>query len=299
MRHRRRSGRIELRGGREGGCARVGELEPGRPGAVGRRRLRLGGHLRRDRVPEEEDDGPPDHRAEARPLLARDDTRSVRLGPLAREPDAHLDRARRRQAAQRPAPARALAEPAHVGPPGRRGGRTPGLAHHRRRAAGVPRGAEPRRCLPPLGRPHARLQRPAAWAELHGLQLRTAAWTGRAGDARGRVPARARPFSRHRPHPRRPLRRARPRPSSSTVCSRTTAISRSGRTRRCGKRRSGCGPTHGRRTARSSRSRPGCARRVASSTTSRHRRPAVRRRSRTSSPRASAATASISPARWR
>ena len=60
---------------------------------------------------------------------------------------------------------------------------------------------------------------------------------------------------------------------SSTVCSRTTAISRSGRTSRCGKRRSGCGPTHERRTAPSSRSRPGCARPVASSMTSRRRRP--------------------------
>ena len=134
-------------------------------------------------------------------------------GPLAREPDARLDRARGRQAPQRPASARPLAEQANVGPPGRRGGRTPGRSHHRRRAAGLPPGADPRRCLPPLRRPHARLQRPAAWADLHGLQLRAAAGSGRAGDPRGRVPARARPLSRHRAHARRPLRRARSRPA--------------------------------------------------------------------------------------
>ena len=191
----------------------MGAMEPWRPGSAGLRRLRLGGHLRRDRVPEAEDDRPPDHRAEARPLLAGDDTRPVRLGPLAREPDAALDRACGRQAPQRPAAAHPLAEPANVGPPERRGRRTPGHSHHRRRAAGFPRCAEPRRCLPPLGRRHARLQRTAAWAEVHGLQLRAAAGSGRAGDARGRVPARARPFPRHRPNARRPLRGARPRPA--------------------------------------------------------------------------------------
>ena len=54
---------------------------------------------------------------------------------------------------------------------------------------------------------------------------------------------------------------------SSTASSRTTATSRSGRTRRCGRRRAGCEPTHERRTAPSSRSRPGCARPEASPTT--------------------------------
>ena len=191
----------------------MGAVEQRRPGTAGLRQLRLGGHLRRDRVSEEGENGAADHRAEARALLAGDDARSVRLRPLAREPDAALDRAGERQAPERPAPANALAQPQYLDSPGRRGGRTPRHPRRRSCSAGRARRTQPRQRLPPLGRSRAGLQRPQAGAALHGLQLRAAPRSVRAGAARGRVPARARPLPRHRPHARRPVRRPRPRPA--------------------------------------------------------------------------------------
>jgi hypothetical protein len=59
------------------------------------------------------------------PLLAGDHTRPVRRRPLAREPDAALDRPRDRAAAERPTVAGPLAEPPHLGQAAGRGGRAP------------------------------------------------------------------------------------------------------------------------------------------------------------------------------
>ena len=203
------------------------------------------------------------------------------------------------QAPERPAPAHALAEPPHLDPPGRRGGRAPRHPRRRGRAAGRARRTQPRQRLPPLGRPRPGLQRPQARAELHGLQLRAAARPGRAGPARGRVPAGARPLPRHRPHPRRPVRRPRPRSARGRPVRTTTATSRSGPTRRCGSRRAAAGRrTDALRRGRRDRDLAALDRRLRL-----RREPtgdgwaaaagALRRR------RQARATASTSPARWR
>ena len=256
-RHRRR-GRRELRGRRQGGRALAGSSWERRAAWVSPSPSATSGTRTYGGIefPKKSDDRAADHGPEARALLAGDDARPVRRRPLAREPDAALDRAGERQAPERPAPARALARPRHLDPPGRRGGRAPRHPRHRSRAARRARGTEPGQRLPPLGRPRAGLQRPQARTELHGLQLRAAARSGRAG-SRSRPSTRRRSTASSTSAARRvePFGVARPRRGSSTASSRTIATSRSGRTRRCGRRRAGCGPTRGRPTARSSRSR--------------------------------------------
>ena len=243
-------------------------------GRAGFGQVRLGCELRRDRVPEAEDDRPPHQRA-------RSEGSTGARRPSTSSPPTAGSRTRRRSrpglataAAERPAAAGAFAESANLGPAARRGRRAP-----RTRTSSPPRSRcrSRRRSLGGVFRLSdgivTRLRRPPARPELHGLQLCAAARTGRAGGARGRVPARARPFLRDRAHARRALRRRPAAIGASTGSSLTSATSRSGPTRRCGKRRSGCGRTHERRTAPSSRSRPGSARPAASPTTSRRRRP--------------------------
>ena len=299
--HSRGGGGVDLACGREGRRPRVGALESEwlvRRGDL--RQLCLGRAVRRHPVLEEGTDCPADYGSEARALLAGDDARPVRLGSLARQPDSALDRPRKREAAQRPAPADALAGPEHLGEAGGGDRRAPRPAHHRRRAAGRARGASTRRRLPPLGRARARLQRPRARGAIHRLQLRAAPRAGRPGavstrstrrGSNGSSTSAARASSRSA-YGRSGCAGAR---RSST----TSATWRCGRTRSSGTRPSGCAQARGRRTEPSSRSRRGCAAPAASPTTSRRPPPAACRRSPTSSPRARAATASTSPARWR
>ena len=98
--------RLDLGRAREGRRARLGALGPERDVTTGFRQLRLGCELRRHRVPEAEDDRPPHLRAGARPLLARDNARSVHRRSLARGPDAAFDRPRDRASAERSAACR-------------------------------------------------------------------------------------------------------------------------------------------------------------------------------------------------
>ena len=218
-----------LGGRREGRRPRVGELGPERQLGDSRSSVSYvwDAQLRRDRVPEEGDDRPPDHGPEARPLLARDDARPVRLGPLAREPDAALDRPRDRLA-ERPASARPLAEPEHLGP-----SRTSRSSRSATTTSSPPR-SRWRSTHRSLGGVFhlsdgvvARLRRPRRGQTLHRLELRAAArrrrsWRGSRPSTRPRSSAtssigrtRVDPFgapgrdcARRRPLRRRALPRA-------------------------------------------------------------------------------------------
>ena len=255
----------------------MGELEPERPGSAGRpsatsgRAPTAGSSSRRRRRPS---CGSPGRSAglywRATTLDQFDSDRWLENPtPLSTGP-------RDRQAAERPAAAGPLAEPQHLGPPGRRGGRAPRHAHHRRRAAGRAR-RHPASAASSTSRAASRASTTASsgGSATRSTATRRGPEPAELARARGRVPARARPLPRHRPHARRPLRR---RPAATALVDglfdgrplpRALAVPGA-----CGTRRSGCAPTRGRRTAPSSRSRPGCARPAASPTTSRRRRPA-------------------------
>ena len=164
--------RLDVGCGRERRRARLGALGPERDGPAGVGQLRLGRELRRDRVPEAEDDRPAHHRAQARASTGarRRSTSS---------PTTAGSRIRRRS---RPACRRAgcpsdpllpasLAESAHLDQAAGRGGLAQRLAHRRGDAAGLAASAPARRRLPPLRRDRARLRRPRAGPALHGLQL--------------------------------------------------------------------------------------------------------------------------------
>ena len=211
-------------------------------------RLRLGRELRRDPVPEEEDDRAARLRAEARLLLARDDARPVRRATAGCEAPTPLSTGPPTgRLPDRPAAAGALAEPAHVGEAGRRGGRAPRRARDRRGAAGRARRPAARERVPALGRDRA------------ASEAASRAVSATRSGATRRGPSR--PSSRaSRPSIRadaRPLPRPRPRLASSrsalpaatrasTRSSTTSATSRSGPTSSSGTRRAGCG--RGRRT---------------------------------------------------
>ena len=170
--HSRRGSGVHLGCGRQERRHLMGGLGPEpwvRRGDLGQ--LCLGCPVRRDPVLEKGENSPPDHGSEAWSLLAGDDARSVRLRPLARQSDSAFDRSRHRQAAERPAVADPLAGPEHLGEAGGEGRSAPRPAHHRRGAAGRARRARVGRGLPPLGRGRARLRRPQAGPDVHGLQL--------------------------------------------------------------------------------------------------------------------------------
>ena len=180
---------LELGRGREGRRAGVGALEPRWRRARRSRSATSGKELRRDRVREEADDRPADHRPEAWALLARDDARPVRLGPLAREPDAAARRGRRAASSRATRSCRPVRSTADLDPAGRGGARAAGRARDRRGAAGSLDGPRPGQRLPPLGRPRPRLQRPEAGPALHRLQLRAAARTGQLAQLDAEYPA--------------------------------------------------------------------------------------------------------------
>ena len=231
-------------------------------------------------------------------LLARDDARPVHRRSLAREPDAALDRPARRATAERPAPAGSLAESAHLDQAAGRGGR-----------ALATRTSSPRRSRSPLEAPQlggvfnlsdgiVRVYGGAqAGAALHRLQLRAAPEPAQLARVEPAYPAALDRF----------LQIGRTQVEPFGAAGRDERVDQLFDDERylalwpyeaSGTRRSGSARARGRRTGRSWRSRPGCARPAASTTTRRRRRPAACRRSRTSWPRASAATASTSPARW-
>ncbi len=232
-------------------------------------------------------------------LLAGDDARSVRLRPLAREPDSALDRPRRGRLPDDPLlPTRSL-DRQHLGAARRWRSARSGTAPGRRRAA---RRLE----APQLGGVFhfsggvVRVdQRPRARAALHRLELRARPEPAELARRRaGYPPGRSSGSSTSGARASQPFGTA-GRDARVERALRRRALLALWPYRSSGTGASGCARARGRRTERSWRSRPGCA----------HRRlhlrrapPAGRqvcRRSPTSSPRARAATASTSPARWR
>ena len=229
---------VDLGGGREGRRPRLGGLGPEQP---------FGGPISVSYVwdakyggiqfSKKETNRPPHHRSEARALLAGDDARSVRRGPLAREPDSAA------RPALRPGGCRATrcCRPARwTRAPGSKQevevGGAPRPAHRRRRAAGrarrrpssaasstSPAGSCASTAASSAGRrytvySYAPRPEPAELARV-GAEVSAGGSTRFLEIGRTRI---------------RAVRRRRPRCARATRSSTTSATSRSGRTRSCG-----------------------------------------------------------------
>ena len=148
---RRRGGRARRRRrrraarGREGRVPRLEGLGPVRPaGGPGRRRLRLGRELRRDRVPVRAHGRAHGHRAPAGPVLARGDPERLPRRPLGRGAVDHRDQRRRAGPLERPVPAGPRADDLPARPRERRDQGAPRRPSRRAGDAARPRPARDR-----------------------------------------------------------------------------------------------------------------------------------------------------------
>ena len=300
-RHSRGGGRVDLVCGREGRHPRVGALESGwlvRRGDL--RQLRLGCAVRRHRVLEEEDGLSCGSRGRSAGSTGGR-RRSIGSTPTAGSRTRFRSRpASPREPARRPAPAARSLDRAHLGQPGRRDRRAPDQ-HVVGAAQPVASGRAQLGDVFHFSGGVVRVdRRPRARAAIHDLELRATPRARRTRRSPAALPAGARTASSSSGG-RASSRSGRPAGTrGSRRSSTTSATSRSGPTRGSGtEAQAARARARGRRTERPRRSRRGCAAPAASPTTSRRRPPAGCRPLRTSSPRARAATASTSPARWR
>ena len=193
-RARRRRRRRAARGG-EGRVPRLEGLGPVRPaGGPGRRRLRLGRELRRDRVPVRAHRRADRDRAAARAVLARRDPERVPQRPLGRGAVDHRDQRRCAGSLERPVPAGPRADDLPARPRERRDQGASRRPPRRAGDAGRPRPARDRHDRVPRRQRRRRRRRARARRRVHGLELRAESAPAPAGER----------ALRHRPaqHPR-------------------------------------------------------------------------------------------------